>query len=237
MISRARATITPFGIADLASGPPLSLRQVQPHRDGFTALCMVGSAAGPLAGDDVGFELSVAPGSRAELVASGASLAQGRDGLPASLHTRVHVGAGAALHATPPPLIIASGACVRVELDLTLTSSSVLSWRELIVLGRSGETGGAVTVSWRVHRDGEPQLIQTLDLTSLADRGWPGALGTNRVLASMFVHDPDLTVRTVVAAEWAVAQQLDEHTALLTVLAADTVTAESALTELVDALA
>ena len=45
-----------------------------------TAVRLVGTAAGPLAGDDLSLSLLLAPGARASLGATGASLAQGRDG-------------------------------------------------------------------------------------------------------------------------------------------------------------
>src|SRR5580698_4448205 len=63
MIARSRAVIAAGGkLAELACQPPLTLRQVAGGEAGTCALCLVGTAAGPLAGDDLELELVVGPG-------------------------------------------------------------------------------------------------------------------------------------------------------------------------------
>jgi urease accessory protein len=81
VIARSRAVVHPGGrLAGLSCQPPLTLRQVLAEEPGTCALCLVGSAAGPLPGDDLALVLEVAPGARATLQAAGASIAQGRAG-------------------------------------------------------------------------------------------------------------------------------------------------------------
>jgi urease accessory protein len=81
VIARSRAVVHPGGrLAGLSCQPPLTLRQVLTEEPGTCALCLVGSAAGPLPGDDLALVLEVAPGARATLQAAGAAIAQGRAG-------------------------------------------------------------------------------------------------------------------------------------------------------------
>ena len=61
VISSGRAVVEPGGVLrSVPAEPPLTMRQVfSRRRPGVCALCLVGSAAGPLAGDDVRFDLTV----------------------------------------------------------------------------------------------------------------------------------------------------------------------------------
>src|SRR5580700_4026474 len=79
VIARTTAVIEPGGVlGELACAPPLTLRQV--HGEGRCELRLVGTAAGPLAGDDLSLCLQLRAGAQATLRAVGASLAQGREG-------------------------------------------------------------------------------------------------------------------------------------------------------------
>ena len=79
MIARTTAVIEPGGVlAELSCAPPLTLRQGRGDDPGRCELRLVGSAAGPLAGDDLSLSLRLRAGARAALRATGASLAQGR---------------------------------------------------------------------------------------------------------------------------------------------------------------
>lgn len=212
-----RAEVGPGGVLGVAeSGPPLTLRRThdEPGRCGLT---LVGSAAGPLAGDDVALQLTVAAGARARLRATGASLAQGVG--DRVVRTRATVGAGAELDADPGPLIVCRDAHVDVSVRLELAAGAAVRWRELVVLGRSGEPGGTAVLDWDVGRDGRPVLRQRIDLRDPALTGWRGHTDGARVLATDFVTDPALTATTVVESPHAVRVALDPHTTLTTVLA------------------
>ena len=124
----------------------------------------VGSAAGPLPGDDLLLSLEILDEARASLTAAGAMIAQGRTGVPSAVRTSVLVGAQASLDADPGALIVCHGARVDVALDIAVTDTSALIWRELLVLGRSYEPPGSATLRWNVTRAGTPLLRQTLDL-------------------------------------------------------------------------
>ena len=229
MIARTTAVVEPGGVlGSVVCAPPLTLRQVHGEVRERCELRLVGTAAGPLAGDDLSLSLELRPGAGAALRATAASLAQGRDGRGrSSLSVRAELAAGASLVADPGALVVCHGSRVDVRVELTLGADAAVEWRELIVLGRTGEPPGLATLRWDVTRLGRPVLRQLIDLSDPA----PPRLLTagHRVLACALICGPGLAARTVVASPTAVAQRVDEHTALVTVLADDAGTAMSQL--------
>jgi urease accessory protein len=225
MMTSARAVVTPGALAELSSRPPLTIRQVR-ARPGTIGLCLVGTAAGPLAGDELRLTLDVAAEARAELVAAGASIAQGGASRTAA---SVRLGAGARLDADPGPLIVSAGARVDVELSIEVEPTSALVWREFVVLGRTGEPAGLATVRWDVARGGLPVLRQHVDLAYPELAGWPGMTAGCRVLVSELRLGPDVDARTVVHSPTAVTQRLADGATLTTVLAASAAAAEAVL--------
>jgi urease accessory protein len=248
MIARGRAVVRPGGrLAELACQPPLTLRQVTSAHPDACALCLVGSAAGPLAGDDLALTLELQAGAIATLQATGAAIAQGRPGHPPSgLRFEVSLGAGASLGADPGPLIVRPGGRVDARVGIRLEPGATVDWRELVVLHRdagaagagpagSGRAGGAepgVTLRWDVTRCGQPLLRQLVDLTDPAWLRWPGMIAGRRVLASALLAGPGLAARTVIASPTAVAQHLADEAVLVTVLADDAAAARRQRDEL-----
>ena len=118
-----------------------------------------------------------------------------------------------------------------VRLELALGAGAAVDWRELIVLGRTGEPPGHATLRWDVTRLGRPVLRQFVNLD-------PGpALGAwltagRRVLACALISDPASAPRTVVASPVAVAQRVDDDTLLVSVLDDDAARARSQLDDL-----
>src|SRR6187402_3006421 len=86
--------------------PPLTVRQLRSDDPDVCALCLVGTAAGPLAGDELALELSLRAGAHATLQAAGASIAQGAGG-SRGMRTTARLAAGARLVARPAALIVA----------------------------------------------------------------------------------------------------------------------------------
>ncbi|MCU1656635.1 MAG: Urease accessory protein UreD [Pseudonocardiales bacterium] len=262
MIARTSAVVGSGGTLEaLRCEPPLTVRRVHDDDPDVCALCLVGTAAGPLAGDDLSFSLQVTPGARATLRASGASLVQGRAGIgePAALRMCADVGPGAELSAEPGALIVCAGGRVDVSVRIALAEDAAVDWRELVVLGRTGEAPGAAVLRWDVTRAGHPVLRQNVDLSDTGahnqpgspDHGTPdhgtagdgtagdgilgdGILGGHRVLASALLAGPHLVARTAVASPTAVAQRLDDRTVLVTVLADDAADARRDLGRLCD---
>jgi urease accessory protein len=251
VISRTSAVIAEGGVLRRVEGrPPLTLRRIDSERRDTCALALVGTAAGPLAGDDLVLELHVEAGARATLQATGAHLAQGAQGAGAPrprsrLRCAAFLGAGATLAADPGPLVVCAGGSVDVEVALTLGPGAAVDWRELVVLGRMGEpAAGDVGLRWDVLRtstnDGNdpdtdpdtdpdpetgrtvrPLLRQRLDLADQQLARWGGLLRGRRVLASRLLVGPEVRARTIVDSPLAVAQQLADDAVLITVLADD----------------
>ncbi len=232
MIARTTAVVEAGGVlGELACAPPLTLRQVHgadQSGQGRCELRLVGTAAGPLAGDDLSIRLELRAGARATLRAAGASLAQGG---AAALSIRADLAERADLIADPGALILCQGSRVDVRLELALGAGAAVDWRELIVLGRTGEPAGHATLRWDVTRLGRPVLRQFVDL---ADPARAGLTAGRRVLACALISGPALAPRTVVASPVAVAQRVDEHTLLVTVLDDDAAQATRQLGDLCD---
>jgi len=232
MIARSLAVAAPGGrLVELACQPPLTLRQVSPADKGVCALCLVGTAAGPLTGDDLTLRLELLAGARAGLQATGAAIAQGRPGgAAASLHIQATLAADSSLHADPGPLIVRGGGSIAARIAIDLGPAAQVEWHELIVLGTGragpGSSEPAATLRWDVTRAGVPLLRQLIDLTDPQALRWPGMLGGRRVLASALLAGPAIRGRTLVAAPTAVAQQLADDAVLVTVLADDAATAQ-----------
>ncbi|MBN9619708.1 MAG: urease accessory protein UreD, partial [Actinobacteria bacterium] len=159
---------------------------------------------------------------RATLTATGANVAQGRDGATARLAFSAVLGAGAELTADPGPLVVAHGSRVAASVHLDLAADAAVRWSELVVLGRSGEAAGDATLRWDVGRDGRPVLRQQVDV----------AASRHRVLASTFVTAPDLDARTTVLDPTAVGQRVDARTLLVTVVGDDAAEVRDRLTQL-----
>jgi urease accessory protein len=225
VITSARAVIAPGALTELSSRPPLTLRQVR-ARTGTIGICVVGTAAGPLGGDELRLTLDVADGACAQLAAAGASIAQGG---ASRMTTSVRLGAGSRLDADPGALVVSAGAHVDVELAIELEPTSTLVWRELVVLGRSGEAPGRATLRWDVRRGGSPVLRQHVDLASPALAAWPGTAAGCRVLVSELRIGPGVDARTVVHSPTAVTQRLADAATLTTVLAPSAAAAEAVL--------
>ena len=233
--------IEPGGVlGELACEPPLTLRQVHSDVQGCCELRLVGTAAGPLAGDELSISLRLRAGARATLRATGASLAQGRGRREASdgdgrgsgaarLAIRADLADRSCLVADPGALIVCEGSRVDVRVELALGLGAAVEWRELVVLGRTGEPPGAATLRWDVTREGRPVLRQFVDFSDRALTDWAGLTAHRRVLACALIADPAVVPRTTVASPTSVAQRVDDQTLLVTVLHDD---AAAAIAEL-----
>ena len=235
---RARTTVAverDAVLRTLRCEPPLTVRRVHGPR-GECALCLVGTAAGPLPGDDLALLLDIGPDAQASLSAAGASLALGPIGGtalgPARIATAATIAPGGALRAQPPPLILAAGSWVEASVSIRLAAGASVQWQEMVVLGRSGEPGGRLRLRWDVSCDGLPLLRQVIDLADRALAGWPVMLQRGAVLASALVVGPQVAARTIVASQRAVAARLADDAVLVTVLDDNAHDAQSAVNDL-----
>jgi urease accessory protein len=144
----------------LASQVPLVLRRTP------EAVYVVGGAAGPIGGDELGLRISVGAGASLRVRTAAASIAlPGPDGLESTLRVTVDVAAGARLEYLPEPVVVSAGARHATIVRVTLAAGASLLLRDELLLGRHGETGGAARSVLNVDYAGRPLLRQSLEVS------------------------------------------------------------------------
>lgn len=175
-------------LVELRSAPPLTLRWA----DG--SLYIVGSAFAPLRGDELELDIDVAAGATLTVRTVAASVAQSGNGKATQAQSRftvtARVATGATLRWLPEPGVAARGCHHVNEARLELGTGAQVTWREEVLLGRSGEPGG----QWRSLVDaslgGEPLLCQD---TLIGGPAWdsPAVGGGARASGSLLLVGPD----------------------------------------------
>lgn len=246
MVARAALTVerraSPAGGRTVAtvlrSAPPLTLRRTGDRGDRGDRLTvhLVGSAAGPLGGDDLGLEVGVGPGARLDVRSVAAALAYpGPTGRPSHLAVTATVEAGAALSWRPEPTVLVAGCDHRGTTRVSLAAGATLVWQEVVVLGRHSEAPGSLLQRLRVDAGGRPFLRNDL---AVGPR-WPASLGPAGVhdaralgTAVLVGAMPDLAcsgVLDTVAGARAAVLPLAEGAAMVSVLGPDATTVIAAL--------
>lgn len=225
--ARARLVVERDGtrsvVRELRSQAPLSLvpRRGTAARRGPLTVHLVGSAATPLGGDDVGLEVLVGPG--AEVVLTGVAAAVALAG-SSRLDVRFAIGDGGALTYRPEPTVVTRRADHTASLHTQLGAGARLVARETLVAGRAGEPSGRYRGSTRIDGPGGPLLAQAQELGDPELHRSPAHLAGLRVLATevrMGGPDPD----DAVAGTWWSLVPLARGGCLATAVAADAVTA------------
>ncbi len=145
-------------------------------------VALVATTALLLGGDRVDLEMQVGPGCWLEIVETAGTVAYDADGEPSSWNVRVTVGHGGLLLWHGEPFVVANGADTARRNHFELGDGASMCLRETVVLGRTGEAGGALRIQNRVDRCTEPLLIEELDLRELQTRRLPGVLGPAKVI-------------------------------------------------------
>lgn len=189
--SRIGATFTDghTRLSCLRSSAPISVRQTP---DG---VYLVGTAAGPLGGDDLLLEIEVEAGARLVVRSAAASLAlPGNTGLPSTVTVQAHVGAGGSLWWLPEPVIAGGGCDHRIHNRVALDSGASVVWRDELILGRRGERPGRVNNRIDVTLGGAPLLRNEL-MVGAGAPGWdgPAVLGDAGAVGSLLVAGPEVT--------------------------------------------
>ena len=157
-------------------------------------VALVGQTALLLGGDEVELQIEVGAGAVLELSEVAGTVAYDGRGRPAVWATSITLGRGAQLTWAGEPLVVADGADVTRCTSIGLADGASATLRETVVLGRSGEVGGALRSRVRVHREGRPILFEDLQLDP-RDRFGPGLLGRHRVVDSLLAlgaEPPDI---------------------------------------------
>jgi urease accessory protein len=141
---------------------PYAARQVAAER-GWTRVLLVQTVAGPLAGDSAIIEVEVGPGAALELGTNAATLAYPA-AVPARHELLIRLGEEARFVWAPAPLIVAAGCNLESVVDLQLEESSAAVTRDLVVLGRHGETAGRYVSRLRCEVGGAPLLHEGIGI-------------------------------------------------------------------------
>jgi urease accessory protein len=208
----------------LSSQVPLVLRRTP------EAVYVVGGAAGPIGGDELGLRISVGAGAFLRVRTAAASIAlPGPDGLESVLRVTVDVAARARLEYLPEPVVVSAGARHATIIRVTLAEGASLLLRDEVLLGRHGEAGGACRTELWVNYAGRALLRQSLEVsgTDAADFG-PAVLAGHRGVGTLLhvnlasCESKDAPVRTDAAT--AAVMPLAGPGVLITALADDAVT-------------
>lgn len=148
-------------------------------------VALVATTALLLGGDRVDLELSVGPGAWLEIVETAGTVAYDAAGAPCSWNVRAVLGEGAMLLWQGLPFVVSDGANAVRSSTFELSVGSMACVRETLVLGRTGERGGAVRIRNRATASGVPVLVEDLDLTDQETRELPGILGAATVIDSL----------------------------------------------------
>lgn len=167
---RARLTLT---------HGPVSPRVLRVDDTG-AAVGLVATTALLLGGDHIELEIDVGPGAWLELVETAGTVAYDADGVASSWTVRARLAERAVLIWAGEPFVVARGANVHRQTTIDLAEGAIACLRETLVLGRSGEIGGALRSTLTARLAGAPLLLDDLALGS--DRDLPGVLGRNRVM-------------------------------------------------------
>lgn len=138
-------------------------------------LWIVGSAAFPVADDEVSLTLQVGAGVHATVRSVAATIVYAATGAGTSITTHLEVAEGAVLRWLPEPVIVTGRARHRAVTTVQAASDAVVCLDEVIVLGRSDEVCGSIRSSLRAEVGGTPRLRTSFDSTL---PGWDGPGGT-----------------------------------------------------------
>lgn len=221
---RAEATATGTRLVHLRSAPPLSLRPT-PH-----AVVLVGSAAGPVGGDDLHLIVELGDHAQVTLTTVAASVAlPGRNSAPSRLRVTARLGRAAGLRWIPGPLVAAAGSDHHTFADVDLAESAWLEWRDELILGRYGEAPGSCRTQMRVDYAGHPLTRHELHTDLPAAHG-PAGLNHAQAAGSLLLVDDGLAdAETDAFAPNAALLPLDGPGAFVNALASDAVELRSLL--------
>jgi urease accessory protein len=145
-------------VRSIRGGQHFAARQTGPG-----VVHLVGTAAGPLGGDDVTIVVHVGPGARLAVRSAGATIVQPGGQVPDSvLRLLLTVEDDARLDFACEPTVVCHRAEHEAVAELDLAGSGQIRLLEQVLLGRSNEPGGRWVGRTRLTRDGVPELRHTL---------------------------------------------------------------------------
>ena len=134
----------------LAAGP-ISPRVISCTATG-ARVALVATTALLLGGDHIEIGIDVGPGAWLDIVEIAGTVAYDAGGIASSWTVRARVADGGALIWAAEPFVVAGGANTLRSTVIDLVERAVAYVRETVVLGRTGEAGGAVRSRLTVTR-------------------------------------------------------------------------------------
>jgi urease accessory protein len=163
---------------------PLLVRVIS-DRGPVLHLALVNGAAGPLGGDTLRFRLHVGPGAHAVVTSVAAAMAQpGPRGEHSTLDIDIVVEDGATLDWAPEPTVSVCGSDHRTLIRVAAASSSWVTLREVVSLGRHNEPPGRLALRQRVVIDGRAVLDHE-NVFAPGSLIGPGAQGPAKTITSV----------------------------------------------------
>jgi urease accessory protein len=211
-------------LRELRSMAPLTLFPRRGGRGPTAVVHLVNSATSPLGGDDLLLSVHVGPGASLRLSGVAATLAlPGLHGEGSVSTVDMVVEEGGSLEYLPEPTVITARARHTAVFRAMLASDAYLHTREVLVLGRAGESPGSLTTSSSVTRGTVPVLRQTLTVgDSTLDTSLAVLAGRRVLVSDLVVGGPELPAAS---GEWWSRSPLAAGGTLTTSLAPDAVTA------------
>jgi urease accessory protein len=196
---------------------------------GWAQVWLVGSAGGPLGGDDVELQIDVGAGASLAIGSVAASLVLA-GAAPSTTRVRVVVRPGGRLAWTPEPLIVTGRADHRVDVHVDAAADARVWWRDELVLGRAGEQPGRCTVVHAAELGGVPWLRHEFGVGA---PGWNGAavVGEFRFVGSLLTTEDTAGVDPLAldAKGHAAELQLEAGGSITVALASDRMTLDRLL--------
>lgn len=127
-------------------------------------VALVATRALLLAGDHVEIDFVVGPGAWLEVSEITGTVAYDADGAKSSWSLSARIAAQGSLLWDAPPFVVATGADVTRTTVVDLAPGSCAGWREAVVMGRTGETGGRIRTTTLVTTGAVPILIDEVVL-------------------------------------------------------------------------
>ncbi len=216
--------------------PPLLPRRTGPPGPGPAQVHLVGGAAGPLGGDDLLVEIEVRPGAHLRLHTVAATIVLSGSSGRSRTCVRARVAEGGRLDWLPEPLVATAGCDHVAAAEVELAATSILTWRDELVCGRTGEDPGDLVQATVVRRAGRPLSHQELRVGPSVP-GWagPAGLGGHRAVGSVLLVglDPPAAPPPAVDGARAALLRMAGPAVLASAIAVDAYRLRKALTAIV----
>lgn len=158
-------------LTDLRSEAPIALREAS-SSGGTQRLSMLGSAAGPVGGDELTMEVRVGAGASLCVEAIAATMVFPTPrGTTSTQRLDIVVEAAGHLRWVGQPLLVIEGGRHEQTTSISLAPDAQLDFFDEVALGRTGEQPGLLDARLRVERDGRP-LIDQRQVYDPEDPAW-----------------------------------------------------------------